>query len=159
MDVWPLRFVKGAMASCVVSGGAERHGRRWCLTDSSRASSSVCLKRLEPLCCFLLCWVPRGVDDRVEEPVAVPRCWPKKLVVLTGPGWPWTGETGPEAAAALDEDDATGGGMADMDMAPNQGSTPMTMMRVERAWSREDKGGDWRREFGEEAGRMGEGDG
>lgn len=84
------------------------------------ASSSACLKRLEPLCCFLLCWLPRGVDDRVDPPGAVPRCCPKKLLVLSAPGWFCAGEAGPEEEDALD-DEAIGGGIADM--APNQGST------------------------------------
>lgn len=88
------------------------------------ASSSGCRKRFEPLCCFLPCWLLRGVADRVP-PAAVPRCWPKKLA-LADVGWPCAGEAGPEGAEALD-DGARGDGTVDMDMAPNQGSTTATM--------------------------------
>lgn len=86
------------------------------------ASSSVCLKRFEPLCCFLLCWLFRGVgEDRVDAAVPrLPRCWPKKLAVVTEAGWFCAGEAGPEEVEAF-EDDAIGGGL--VDMAPSQGST------------------------------------
>jgi hypothetical protein len=88
------------------------------------ASSSVCLKRFEPLFCFLPCWLLRGVGEaRLDAPVAtlLPRCWPKKLTVLSAPGWICAGEAGPEDAEAFDED-ATGGGLEDI-VLPNQGST------------------------------------
>lgn len=92
------------------------------LTDSTIASSSVCRKRFDPLCCFLLCWLLRGVGEaRLEAPVpALPRCWPKKLTVLSA-GWVCAGEDGPDEADTLD-DDATGGGLEDI-VQPNQGST------------------------------------
>jgi len=87
------------------------------------ASSSVALKRLEPLCCFLPCWLFRGVGEaRLEAPVPeLPRCWPKKLTVLRVRGWFCEGEVGPEDAEAFEED-ATGGGLEDI-VLPNQGST------------------------------------
>jgi hypothetical protein len=87
------------------------------------ASSSVALKRFEPLFCFLAGWLLRGVGDaRLEAPVPeLPRCWPKKLTVLRVAGWICAGEAGPEDAEAFDED-ATGGGLEDI-VLPNQGST------------------------------------
>lgn len=92
------------------------------LTDSTIASSSVARKRLEPLCCFLFCWLLRGVGEKRDAvpDVELPRCWPKKLAVAIEAGWLWAGETGTEDAEALDED-AAGGGL--VDMAPSQGST------------------------------------
>tara|TARA_R110002003_G_scaffold122_9_gene11085 strand:+ start:8303 stop:8683 length:381 start_codon:yes stop_codon:yes gene_type:complete len=85
-----------------------RRGRA--LTDSTIASSSVCLKRFEPLCCFLACWLLRGVgEERLDAPVpTLPRCCPKKWTVLSEPGWFCAGEAGPEDVGAFD-DDATGG--------------------------------------------------
>jgi hypothetical protein len=89
------------------------------------ASSSVCLKRFEPLFCFLPCWLLRGVGEaRLDAPDAaalLPRCWPKKLTVLSDAGCVCAGDVGPEEAAALDED-ATGGGL-EVIVWPNQGST------------------------------------
>lgn len=80
--------------------------------------------------------------------MAVPRGCPKKGVVLVGPGWFWTGEAKPPDEAAALEEDATEGGIAGMDMAPNQGSTPMARMVT---WARrmagegeEDRGDDRR---------------
>jgi hypothetical protein len=85
------------------------------------ASSSVCRKRLDPLCCFLLCWLFRGVGEaRDEAPVPLPRCCAKTLVVLMDGVWFWAGEAGPEDAEIL-EDEATDGGL--VDMTPNQGFT------------------------------------
>lgn len=60
-------------------------------------------------------------EARLEAPVpALPRCWPKKLTVLSV-GWICAGEEGPDEADTLD-DDATGGGLEDI-VQPNQGST------------------------------------
>jgi hypothetical protein len=95
MDVCPFRLLKGRMAS-----------------DSTMASSSVCLKRFEPLFCFFCGWLFRGVGaDRVGA-APLPRC-AKKLLVLVEGVWFWAGETGPEDAEALDED-AMAGGLLDM---------------------------------------------
>jgi hypothetical protein len=53
-------------------------------------------------------------DERLEDPVPMlPRCCPKKLAVLREVGWFCAGEAGPEDAEALEED-ATGGGIADI---------------------------------------------
>ena len=94
MDVWPFLLLNGRMAR-----------------DSAMASSSVCRKRLEPLCCFFCCWLLRGVGaERAEGPL--PRGCAKKLLVLMEGAWFWAGETGPEGAEALDEDGA--GGLPDM---------------------------------------------
>jgi hypothetical protein len=96
MDVWPFRLLKGRMAS-----------------DSTMASSSVCRKRFEPLCCFFCCCVFRGVgDDRVGAG-PLPRGCAKKLLVLIDGVWFCAGEAGPEDAEALDED-AVAGGLLDM---------------------------------------------
>lgn len=96
------------------------------LTDSTIASSSVCLKRFEPLCCFLPCWLFRGAGEDLLGVAELPRCWPKKLTVLSaGVCACAAGEAGPEGAL---EDEATGGRL---DIAkPNQGST---MMRCREA--------------------------
>lgn len=94
IDVCPLRLLNGRMAR-----------------DSTMASSSVCLNRFEPLCCFFCCCVFRGVgDDRAGAPL--PRGCAKKLLVLMDGVWFWAGEAGPEGAEALDED--TTGGLLDM---------------------------------------------
>ena len=69
MDVWPFLLLNGRIAR-----------------DSAMASSSVCRKRLEPLCCFFCCWLLRGVGaDRAEGPL--PRGWAKKLLVLMEGAW------------------------------------------------------------------------
>lgn len=83
------------------------------------ASSSVWRKRFELLCCFLPCWLLRGVGDaRLERPAPrLLRCWLKKLTVLRAGAWFCAGEAGPEEPVALD-DDATGGGLVDM-VQPN----------------------------------------
>jgi hypothetical protein len=77
------------------------------------ASSSVCLKRFEPLFCFLCGWLFRGVgEDRVDA-APLPRGCAKKLPVLEDGAWFWAGEAGPEDTEALDED-AMAGGLLDM---------------------------------------------
>lgn len=58
------------------------------------------------------------MDDRAEAPVALPRGCPKKGAGLAEPGWFWIGEAVPDKTVALDED-AAGGGIAGMDMAPS----------------------------------------
>lgn len=76
---------------------------------------------MAPLCCFLLCWLFRGVgEDRADAPELVPRCCAKKLVVLIDGAWPCAGEAGPEDAESLEED-AMAEGLADM--TPSQGFT------------------------------------
>jgi hypothetical protein len=96
MDVCPFRLLNGRIAR-----------------DSARASSSVCLKRFEPLFCFLCGWLFRGVGaDRVGA-APLPRGGAKKLLLLTEGAWFWAGEAGPELAEALDED-AMAGGLLDM---------------------------------------------
>jgi len=98
MDVWPLRFWKGRMAR-----------------DSAMASSSVCLKRFDALCCFFCCCELRGVgDDRAGAPL--PRGCVEKLLVLAEGVCVWAGEAGPEGAEALDEAAAVGGLL---DMTPS----------------------------------------
>jgi hypothetical protein len=92
MDVWPFRLLKGRMAR-----------------DSTIASSSVCLKRFEPLCAFFCGWLFRGVGDARVGAAPLPRCCAKKLLVLMEGVWFCAGEAGPEDAEALDEDAMTGG--------------------------------------------------
>jgi hypothetical protein len=106
------------------------------------------------LCCFLFCWLLRGVGEKRDAvpDVELPRCWPKKLAVAIEAGWLWAGETGTEDAEALDED-AAGGGL--VDMAPSQGSTMRRGRRhfrddgrrVARQWAaRQDGTERWERE-------------
>jgi hypothetical protein len=119
------------------------------LTDSTMASSSVARKRFEPLCCFFAGWLLRGVGDARLAPVLeLPRCWPKKLTVLSVAGWVCAGEAGPEDAEAFD-DDATGGGLEDI-VQPNQGSTMVRdddddaikrALLVSSQWERERRAG------------------
>lgn len=76
------------------------------------ASSSVCLKRFEPLFCFLCGWLFRGEGDDRAGAAPLPRGCEKLLVLIDGV-WFWAGEAGPEGAEALEED-AMAGGLLDM---------------------------------------------
>lgn len=120
------------------------------------ASSSICLKRLEPLCCFLPCWLLRGVAEGRDAAAeaALGRCW-KKWPVGTNAGWFWAGEAGPEGAEAL-EDDAMAGGF--VDMVPSQGSTAATVTMTTAEWARVSlQVGGWEREGGRWERRKGSG--
>jgi hypothetical protein len=117
MDVWPFLLLKGRMASWG-RGQCGRFARDVSgLTDSARESSSDCRNFLEPLFCFLLGWLMRGVGAFLKVP-RLPRGWPKKLTVADV-DWFCAGDCGAEGAEAF-EDEAAGGGFEDM-MLPARG--------------------------------------